>query len=148
MADENVIVRNQGRIFLAGPPLVRAATGEEIGDEELGGGEMHSTISGVTDHLAEDDVHAITVARSIVGDLGSAGAQTVDPPQAYDAPLYDARELGGIVGTDARRAFDMRDVIARIVDGSRFREFKKEYGPTILTGFAHIHGYPVGIIAK
>ncbi|KAI5893983.1 carboxyl transferase [Schizophyllum commune H4-8] len=148
MADENIIVRDQGRIFLAGPPLVRAATGEEVDEEHLGGGMMHSSESGVTDHLARDDEHAISIARSIVGDLGAAGGALVPPARTPEAPLYPAEELHGIVGTDVRQAFDMRDVIARIVDGSRFREFKKEYGPTIVTGFAHVHGYEVGIVAN
>lgn len=148
MADENVIVRNQGHIFLAGPPLVRAATGEVVDDETLGGGLMHSSESGVTDHLANDDPHALSIAKGIVGDLGDAGAKGVPPPQLSEPPLYPASELHGIVGTDVRQAFDMRDVIARMVDGSRFREFKKEYGPTIVTGFAHIHGHPVGIVGN
>ncbi|KAL6298724.1 carboxyl transferase [Sparassis latifolia] len=148
MADENIIVRGQGRIFLAGPPLVKAATGEEVDEETLGGGQMHSSESGVTDHLARDDEHAIAIARGIVGDLGKAGGQEVPPPSVPEDPLYPASELHGIVGTDLRQAFDMRDVIARVVDGSRFREFKKEYGQTIVTGFAHIHGYPVGIVAN
>ncbi|KAI0774018.1 carboxyl transferase [Fomes fomentarius] len=148
MADENIIVRDQGRIFLAGPPLVKAATGEEVDEETLGGGLMHSSESGVTDHLARDDEHAIVIARGIVGDLGKAGSREVPPPAVPEDPLYPAHELHGIVGTDLRQAFDMRDAIARIVDGSRFREFKKEYGTTIVTGFAHIHGYPVGIVAN
>ncbi|KAK0206840.1 carboxyl transferase [Desarmillaria ectypa] len=146
MADENVVVQNQGRIFLAGPPLVRAATGEEVGEEDLGGGRMHSTESGVTDHLARDDEHAIDIVRGVVGDLGKGKERMVDAEP--EDPLYPASELHGIVGTDVRQAFDMRDVIARLVDGSRFREFKKEYGPTIITGFAHIHGYQVGIVAN
>jgi 3-methylcrotonyl-CoA carboxylase beta subunit len=150
MADENVIVQNQGRIFLAGPPLVKAATGEEVGEEELGGGDMHSSVSGVTDHLARDDAHAIAIARGIVGDLGHAagGAHSTREIDGVEPPLYDPKELGGIVGTDVRQPFEMREVIARIVDGSRFREFKKEYGTTLVTGFAKIHGHPVGIIGK
>ncbi|EIW82276.1 carboxyl transferase [Coniophora puteana RWD-64-598 SS2] len=148
MADENIIVREQGRIFLAGPPLVKAATGEEVDEETLGGGQMHSSESGVTDHLARDDEHAIAIARGIVGDLGAAGAKPGVPSAKSENPLYPASELHGIVGTDLRQAFDMRDVIARVVDGSRFREFKKEYGPTMVTGFAHIHGYQVGIVAN
>lgn len=153
MADENVIVREQGRIFLAGPPLVKAATGEEIGEEELGGGLMHSSVSGVTDHLARNDEHALAIARGIVGDLGNAGNSHsgVLSPELGDVvepPLYDPKELGGIVGTDVRQPFDMREVIARIVDGSHFREFKQEYGTTVVTGFAKIHGHPVGIIGK
>ena len=165
MADENIIVQNQGRIFLAGPPLVKAATGEDVDEEILGGGLMHSSESGVTDHLAQDDEHAIAIARGIVGDLGYAGRKAVPPTATPEDPLYPSSELHGIVGTDVRQPFDMRDVIARIVDGSRFREFKKEYGTTIITvrsltrkrhripygdnqGFAHIHGYPVGIVAN
>lgn len=148
MADENIIVREQGHIFLAGPPLVKAATGEEVDEETLGGGLMHSSESGVTDHLARDDEHAISIARGIVGDLGYAGGREIAPPALPEDPLYSASELHGIVGTDLRQPFDMREVIARVVDGSRFREFKKEYGQTIVTGFAHIHGFPVGIIAN
>ncbi|KAK7695577.1 hypothetical protein QCA50_000213 [Cerrena zonata] len=148
MADENIIVREQGRIFLAGPPLVKAATGEEVDEETLGGGQMHSSESGVTDHLARDDEHAIAIARGIVSDLGKAGGREVPPPVPPEDPVYNSHELHGIVGTDLRQAFDMRDVIARIVDGSKFREFKKEYGPTIITGFANIHGYPVGIVGN
>jgi len=148
MADENIIVREQGRIFLAGPPLVKAATGEEVDEEVLGGGQMHSSESGVTDHLARDDEHAIAIARGIIGDLGTAGGQAVGPSIPPEDPLYPASELHGIVGTDLRQTFDMRDIIARIVDGSRFREFKKEYGSTIVTGFAHVHGYEVGIVAN
>ncbi|KAJ7682460.1 carboxyl transferase [Mycena polygramma] len=148
MADENIIVRNQGRIFLAGPPLVKAATGEEVDEETLGGGMMHSSESGVTDHLANDDEHALAITREVIGDLGRAAGVQGLPAATSEAPLFPASELHGIVGTDVRQAFDMRDVIARIVDGSRFREFKKEYGPTMLTGFAHIHGYEVGICAN
>ncbi|KAF8498885.1 carboxyl transferase [Gautieria morchelliformis] len=148
MADENIIVANQGRIFLAGPPLVRAATGEQVDEETLGGGMMHSSESGVTDHLARDDEEALAMARSCVGDLEGAGNVATDPPYAAEDPLYPASELHGIVGTDIRQAFDMRDVIARIVDGSQFREFKPDYGNTIVTGFARIHGYPVGIIGN
>ncbi|KAG2064284.1 carboxyl transferase [Suillus decipiens] len=148
MADENIIVAEQGRIFLAGPPLVKAATGEEVDEETLGGGLMHSSESGVTDHLARDDEHAIAIARGMVGDFGMAGWKPTSPSAVPEDPVYPASELHGIVGTDSRQAFDMRDVIARIVDGSRFREFKKEYGPTIITGFAHVHGYEVGIVAN
>uniref|UniRef100_A0A8H8CLJ5 methylcrotonoyl-CoA carboxylase n=1 Tax=Psilocybe cubensis TaxID=181762 RepID=A0A8H8CLJ5_PSICU len=148
MADENIIVHNQGHIFLAGPPLVKAATGENVDAETLGGGLMHSTESGVTDHLARDDEHALAIARGVVGDLGNAG-RTISPPAATpEDPLYPSSDLHGIVGTDVRQPFDMRDVIARIVDGSRFREFKKEYGTTMITGFANIHGYEVGIVAN
>ncbi|KAH8998246.1 carboxyl transferase [Lactarius hatsudake] len=142
MADENIIVREQGHIFLAGPPLVKAATGEEVDEETLGGGLMHSSESGVTDHLARDDEHAISIARGIVGDLGYAGGREIAPPALSEDPLYSASELHGIVGTDLRQPFDMREVIARVVDGSR------NMGQTIVTGFAHIHGFPVGIIAN
>ncbi|EIN08738.1 carboxyl transferase [Punctularia strigosozonata HHB-11173 SS5] len=151
MADETIIVQNQGHIFLAGPPLVKAATGEVVDEETLGGGLMHASESGVVDHLARDDEHAIAIARGIVGDLGPAPPEATvccDPDAPPEPPLYSPDELHGIVGTDVRHPFDMRDVIARIVDGSRFREFKKEYGSTIVTGFAHIHGYQCGIIAN
>ncbi|KAF9057914.1 carboxyl transferase [Panaeolus papilionaceus] len=148
MADENVIVQNQGHIFLAGPPLVKAATGEVVDEETLGGGLMHSTESGVTDHLARDDEHALSIVRGIVGDLGHTARPLAVPSAKPEEPLYPASELHGIVGTDVRQPFDMRDVIARIVDGSKFREFKKEYGKTMITGFANIHGYEVGIVAN
>ncbi|KAF8969409.1 carboxyl transferase [Flammula alnicola] len=148
MADENIIVQNQGHIFLAGPPLVRAATGEHVDEETLGGGLMHSTESGVTDHLARDDEHALAIARGIVGDLGHSGKILAPPAAVPEDPLYSASELHGIVGTDVRQSFNMRDVIARIVDGSKFRAFKKEYGTTIIAGFANIHGYEVGIVAN
>ncbi|KAG8998273.1 hypothetical protein FRB94_006971 [Tulasnella sp. JGI-2019a] len=148
MADVNIIVQNQGRIFLAGPPLVKAATGEEVDNETLGGGAMHSQQSGVTDYLARDDEHAIQLARESVADLGKAAGMTKEPEHTPEPPVYPTRDVHGVVGTDVRQAFDMRDVISRIVDGSKFREFKKEYGTTILTGFAHIHGYQVGIVAN
>lgn len=149
MADENIIVRNQGTIFLAGPPLVKAALGEEVDDETLGGGLMHSSESGVTDHLAIDDSHAIALAREAMANLGAAGhRRTPSAAPQYDAPLYPASELHGIVPTSLRQPFDMRDVIARIVDGSRFHEFKKLYGTTLVTGFAAIADQPVGIIAN
>ncbi|KAH7102501.1 carboxyl transferase [Auriculariales sp. MPI-PUGE-AT-0066] len=148
LSDESIIVGNQGHIFLAGPPLVKAATGEEVDVETFGGGAMHSRESGVTDHLVGSDAEGIARARAAISDLGAAGTRVLPPQQPADAPLYDAGELGGIVGTDVRQAFDMRDVIARVVDGSRFREFKPEYGPTLVTGFANIHGYPVGIVAN
>lgn len=151
MADENIIVRNQGTIFLAGPPLVKAALGENVDDETLGGGEMHCTQSGVTDHLAIDDEHAIVLAREAIANLGQAGLHITgsnNTPSSYDGPLYDPAELYGIVPTSLRQPFDMRDVIARIVDGSRFHEFKKLFGSTIVTGFASIAGQPVGIIGN
>jgi 3-methylcrotonyl-CoA carboxylase beta subunit len=147
MSDESVIVARQGTIFLAGPPLVRAATGEVVSAEDLGGAEVHCRISGVTDHYAQNDAHALGIARNIVGRLN-----TVKPsPLAMRAPvtpLYDAQEIYGIVSADRRRPFEVRDIIARIVDGSEFDEFKALYGATLVTGFAHIWGFPVGILAN
>jgi 3-methylcrotonyl-CoA carboxylase beta subunit len=147
MSDETVIVRNQGTIFLAGPPLVKAATGEIVSAEDLGGADVHSRISGVTDHYAENDAHALGIARRIVANLNTVKAHrlAVRPPSP---PSYPAEELYGIVNADARRPFDVRDVIARIVDASVLDEFKQLYGATLVTGFAHIHGYPVGIVAN
>ena len=147
MSDEAVIVRNQGTIFLGGPPLVKAATGEVITAEELGGGDLHSRTSGVTDHLADDDAHALRIVRSIVGTLGPRAPRPWDvtPTQA---PLADPDELYGVVPTDSRTSYDVREVIARIVDGSRFHEFKAEYGATLVTGFARLHGHPVGVVAN
>lgn len=147
MSDEAVIVRNQGTIFLGGPPLVKAATGEVVTAEELGGGEVHAKTSGVTDHLAEDDAHALRLVRSIVGTLGERAplpwsVRTVEEPKADPAGLY------GAVPADSRTPYDVREVIARLVDGSRFAEFKAEYGTTLVTGFAHLHGHPVGIVAN
>ncbi|MFI6322603.1 carboxyl transferase domain-containing protein [Nonomuraea sp. NPDC050556] len=147
MSDEAVIVRNQGTIFLGGPPLVKAATGEEVTAEELGGGDLHARTSGVTDHLAEDDAHALAIVRDIVSTL----APRAERPWAIhstEEPKYDPRDLYGIVPADTRTPYDVREVIARLVDGSRFLEFKAEYGPTLVTGFAHLHGHPVGIIAN
>jgi 3-methylcrotonyl-CoA carboxylase beta subunit len=147
MSDEAVIVRNQGTIFLGGPPLVKAATGEVVTAEELGGGDLHARVSGVTDHLAEDDSHALRIVRSIVGTLGPRAPRTWDvvPTQA---PLADPDELYDVVPTDPRVPYEVREVIARIVDGSRLHEFKAEYGTTLVTGFARIHGHPVGIVAN
>ncbi|MDQ2790819.1 MAG: methylcrotonoyl-CoA carboxylase [Pseudonocardiales bacterium] len=145
MSDEAVIVRNQGTIFLGGPPLVAAATGEVVTAQELGGAELHSRVSGVTDHLADDDAHALRIVRSIVSTLGPRPAlpweviATVEPRLAG---IY------GVVPVDSRTAYDVREVIARIVDGSRFSEFKAEYGTTLVTGFARLHGHPVGIVAN
>ncbi|WP_084960416.1 carboxyl transferase domain-containing protein [Thermoactinospora rubra] len=147
MSDEAVIVRNQGTIFLGGPPLVKAATGEEVTAEELGGGDLHSRVSGVTDHLAEDDAHALAIVRDIVSTLAPR-AECPWERAAPEEPLYDPRDLYGIVPPDTRTPYDVHEVIARIVDGSRFREFKAEYGTTLVTGFAHIHGHPVGIVAN
>ncbi len=147
MSDEAVIVRNQGTIFLGGPPLVKAATGEVVSAEDLGGGELHSRISGVTDHLADDDAHALQIVRSIVGTLGSRAPK---PWQCRptEEPAVDPAQLYGVVPADPRTPYDVREVIARIVDGSRFHEFKALYGSTLVTGFAHIHGHPVGIVAN
>lgn len=148
MSDYVIIVRNQGHIFLAGPPLVKAATGEVVDEEFLGGGEMHASVSGVVDALARDDEDGIALARAAVGDLGESSGLPAQPDQPAEEPLYSASELHGIVGGDVRQVIDMKEVIARIVDGSRFREFKADYGTTLLTGFAHIHGYHCGIIAN
>ncbi len=147
MSDEAIIVRNQGTIFLGGPPLVKAATGEEVTAEELGGGDVHTRISGVADHLAESDAHALQIARRVVANLNSVKSVTLDivPPVA---PLYDAEELYGVIPGDTRKPYDVREVIARIVDGSAFDEFKQRYGPTLVTGFARLHGYLVGIVAN
>ncbi|HSV66751.1 MAG TPA: carboxyl transferase domain-containing protein [Mycobacteriales bacterium] len=147
MSDEAVIVRNQGTIFLGGPPLVRAATGEVVSAEELGGGEVHARVSGVTDHLAEDDAHALRIVRGIVSTLGPR------PPRPWDVvrteePAVDPAELYHVVPADPRTPYDVREVIARVVDGSRFAEFKKEYGATLVTGFARVHGHPVGVVAN
>ena len=147
MSDEAVIVRGQGTIFLGGPPLVKAATGEVVTAEELGGGDLHSRTSGVTDHLADDDAHALQIVRGIVSTLGPRGQR---PWQrgATEAPALAEDELYGVVPTDSRTPYDVREVIGRIVDGSRFAEFKKEYGATLVTGFARLHGHPVGIVAN
>ena len=147
MSDESVIVKGTGTIFLGGPPLVKAATGEEVTAEELGGGEVHSRISGVTDHLAVDDEHALAITRDIVSNLHrrkDTPWEITDP----EPPLYDPSEIYGIVEKDSRRPYDVREVIARIVDGSRFHEFKPLYGSTLVCGFARIMGYPAGIIAN
>jgi len=147
MCDEAIIVRNQGTIFLGGPPLVKAATGEEVDAETLGGGDVHTRTSGVADLLADDDRHALALAREVVGHLNVAAPRTA-PPEAPRAPRYAAEELHGIVPTDTRYPYDVHDVIARIVDDSDFHEFKPLYGKTLVTGFARIEGYPVGIIAN
>ncbi|KPI41716.1 putative methylcrotonoyl-CoA carboxylase beta chain, mitochondrial [Cyphellophora attinorum] len=146
MCDESIIVEGQGTIFLAGPPLVKAATGEVVSAEDLGGGKLHSSISGVTDYLAVDDAHAIVLARRSIANLNYPKEQPA--PFEVKEPIYDPAELTGIVGTNLRKQIPMREVIARIVDGSEFSEFKKDYGTTLLTGFAKIKGYPVGILAN
>lgn len=147
MSDESIIVRNQGTIFLGGPPLVKAATGEVVSAEDLGGGDVHTRISGVCDHLAENDHHALALARRIVGNLNWRKPSQLALATPED-PLYDPAELWGVIPTDTRKPYDVREVIARMVDGSRFDEFKARYGATLITGFAHVHGYPVGIIAN
>lgn len=174
MSDENIIVEGQGHIFLAGPPLVKAATGEVISAEELGGARLHCGTSGVSDYLAVDDAHAIVLARRSVSNLNWPRGKSVEGMKEWKEPLYDPEELGGIVGTNLRRQVEVREVIARIVDGSEFSEFKKEYGSTLVTGtyttfrpsyrlglftaastdqthlagFARIYGHPIGIIAN
>jgi propionyl-CoA carboxylase len=148
MSDEAVIVKGQGTIFLGGPPLVRAATGEEVTAEELGGADVHTRISGVADHLAEDDAHALAIARDIVAHLGAP-----PPPPRLDRrdpepPRYDPEEIYGLLPRDLRQPYEVRELIARLVDGSRFHEFKARYGTTLVTGFAHLHGIPVAILAN
>ena len=147
MSDEAIIVRNQGTIFLAGPPLVKAATGEVVTAEELGGADMHSRISGVTDHCAENDSHALGIARNIVASLNTR-KQPTPVLRAPVPPRHDPQDLHGVVPVDRRKPFDVREVIARIIDGSDMNEFKRLYGPTLVTGFAHIWGYPVGLVAN
>ncbi|MBZ5739320.1 carboxyl transferase domain-containing protein [Nocardioides mangrovi] len=147
MSDETVIVRNQGTIFLGGPPLVKAATGEVVTAEELGGGDVHARTSGVVDHLAEDDAHALAIVRSIVGTLPRPGAAPW-PVEPVEEPHEDPSTLYDVVPADTRTPYDVREVIRRVVDGSRFHEFKKLYGDTLVTGFAHIWGHPVGIVAN
>lgn len=146
MCDESIIVQDQGTIFLAGPPLVKAATGEIVSAEDLGGGQLHSSISGVTDYLAVNDAHALILARRSISNLNYP--KETPAPSPVRSPLYDPDELMGIVGTNLRKQIPMHEIIARIVDGSEFAEFKKDYGTTLLTGFAHIHGYQVGIVAN
>jgi 3-methylcrotonyl-CoA carboxylase beta subunit len=148
MSDESIIVRNQGTIFLGGPPLVKAATGEVVSAEELGGADVHSRQSGVTDHYAQNDAHAIGIARRIVSTLKPPGSRNALNMREPRDPLFATDEIYGVVPVDGRKPFDVRDIIARVVDGSAFDEFKKLYGQTLVCGFAHIWGYPVGIIAN
>ncbi|MCD1622276.1 carboxyl transferase domain-containing protein [Citromicrobium bathyomarinum] len=149
MSDESVIVRNQGTIFLAGPPLVKAATGEEISAEDLGGGDLHAKKSGVVDHLAENDEHALTIVRDIVSHLGAnTDAATNIDLQEPVPPKFDAEDLYALIPEDVRAPYDVHEVIARLVDGSEFHEFKKDYGSTLVCGFAHIWGMPVAILAN
>lgn len=150
MSDESIIVGEQGHIFLAGPPLVKAATGEVVSAEELGGGKMHSSVSGVTDYLAVDDAHAIVLARRSISNLNwpARSAPTQPPAGTFSEPLYDAEELMGIATTNLRKPIPIREVIARVVDGSEFSEFKRDFGATLVTGFASIYGHKVGIVAN
>jgi 3-methylcrotonyl-CoA carboxylase beta subunit len=147
MSDESIIVKGTGTIFLGGPPLVRAATGEVVSAEDLGGADVHTRLSGVADHFAEDEPHALQLCRTIVGHLNTRKPQQL-ALQAVEEPLYDADELLGVLPRDTRTPYDVREVIARLVDGSRLHEFKSRYGTTLVTGFAHIHGMPVGIVAN
>jgi 3-methylcrotonyl-CoA carboxylase beta subunit len=147
MSDETIIVKGTGTIFLGGPPLVKAATGEEVTAEELGGADVHTRLSGVADYFAEDDAHALHLARTIVSTLNTAKripADFVTPEE----PRYDPHEIYGIVNTDTRKPYEVREIIARLVDGSRFDEFKERYGTTLVTGFARLHGLLVGIVAN
>ncbi len=147
MSDETIIVKQQGTIFLGGPPLVKAATGEVVDAETLGGADVHTSQSGVADHFAENDAHALSVARDIVATLNRKKAMPLALQRPCE-PKYAVEEIYGLIPQDTRRPFDIREVIARIVDGSEFHEFKARYGKTLVTGFAHIHGYPVGIVAN
>ena len=147
MSDETVIVKGTGTIFLGGPPLVKAATGEEVSAEDLGGADVHTRLSGVADYLAENDEHALQLTRTIMSTLHTSKALPADVV-ASEEPAYDPQELYGLVSTDTRQAYDVRGVIARIADGSRFDEFKQRYAPTLVTGFARLHGFLVGIIAN
>jgi 3-methylcrotonyl-CoA carboxylase beta subunit len=147
MADESIIVKNQGTIFLGGPPLVKAATGEEVSAEDLGGADVHCRSSGVTDHYAQNDGHALAIVRRIAGNLNRM-KQTGMAVKEAAGPKYDAKEIYGLIPSDLRKPYDVREVIARIVDNSEFDEFKKLYGETLVCGFAHLFGFPVGIIAN
>jgi 3-methylcrotonyl-CoA carboxylase beta subunit len=147
MSDESIIVKNQGTIFLGGPPLVKAAIGEVVSAEDLGGGDVHTRLSGVADHLAHNDMHALALARASVANLNwrkDVAMHCIAPRP----PLFDASELHGVIPTDTRKPYDVREIIARIVDGSEFDEFKARYGTTLVTGFAHVEGMPVGIVAN
>jgi 3-methylcrotonyl-CoA carboxylase beta subunit len=147
MSDETIIVKGTGTIFLGGPPLVKAATGEDVTAEELGGADVHTRLSGVADYLAEDDAHALSLARTIVSTLNGRKTLPADMANA-EAPAYDPHELYGVVNADVRKPYDVREVIARMVDGSRFDEFKERYGATLVTGFARVHGFLVGVVAN
>lgn len=146
MADESVIVKQQGTIFLAGPPLVKAATGEEVSAEDLGGAEMHCSVSGVTDHFALDDEHAIQLARDIVKNLNKPPNNVFD--SEFESPLYESEDLYGVIDTDLTKPFDVKEVIARVFDGSKFDEFKKKFGTTLVCGFSKLYGKTVGVIGN
>lgn len=148
MSDETIIVRNQGTIFLGGPPLVKAATGEEVSAEDLGGGDVHTRLSGVADHLAENDAHAIQILRNIIENLGAYNHVEPAPPIASEAPVYDPEQLYSLVPSDAKTPMKMREVLARVIDGSKFQEFKANYGTTLICGFARFHGHLAGVIAN
>jgi len=147
MSDETVIVSGQGTIFLGGPPLVKAATGEEVSPEELGGAEVHTRQSGVADHLAQNEAHALSIARTIVANLNRVKNVTLALREPAE-PLYPAEELRGVIPADSRKPYEVREVIARLVDASELDEFKQDYGTTLVTGFARVWGYPVGILAN
>ena len=147
MSDETIIVKGTGTIFLAGPPLVKAATGEVVSAEDLGGADVHSRVSGVTDHYAQDDSHALGIARRVVANLNRVKRPGLELSEPRD-PLYDPEEIYGVIPSDVRKPYDVREVIARIVDGSELDEFKQLYGQTLICGFARLHGYPVGIVAN
>ena len=147
MSDYNIFIKDQSKVFLAGPPLVKMATGEESDDETLGGAQMHSEVSGLSDYLAEDEMDALRICREVVSHLNWKKAES-DPKAKSECPLYDSEELLGLVSPDLKTPFDIKEAIARFVDGSRFEEFKPLFGPTIVTGWAEVHGYPVGIIGN
>ena len=150
LSDESIIVRNSGTIFLGGPPLVKAATGEEVTAENLGGADVHCKISGVSDHYAYNELHALEICRNVISNLNhkSYFEENISYLQKSEEPLYNPEELNGIVSTDFRKSYDVKEVIARIVDGSKFQEFKKEYGKTLICGFAHLYGFPIGILGN
>jgi 3-methylcrotonyl-CoA carboxylase beta subunit len=147
MSDESIIVKEQGTIFLAGPPLVKAATGEVVTAEELGGADVHTRLSGVADHFAQNDAHALSIARQIVGNLNKSKPTALNRRTSI-SPRFNSQELYGVIPTDTRKPFDVREIIARLVDDSQFDEFKARFGTTLITGFAHLDGYPIGIIAN
>jgi len=147
MSDYNIFIKEQSKVFLAGPPLVKMATGEESDDETLGGAQMHSEVSGLSDYLAEDEMDALRICREVVSHLNWKKAET-DPENSSEKPAYDSEELLGLVSPDLKTPFDIKEAIARFVDGSRFEEFKPLFGPTIITGWAEVHGYPVGIVGN